>query len=425
MPLTQELAAQANPGSPLSGVAQSVTNGLDAGLAYAAAKQKSSAIEEQLTQMKEQQAMKRDEYTLDALDKAAKAKNPKFGKIIIDSLSKTRESWGLPPIDPDTANLMNTEEGKAGIAALVKMYPDFIKNPESRAQFTDGLSRITGQGPVESIKAANELAESFTKIANQESLDRYRGDLADVRGQNLDLRTQALNNTKNRQTSTDIRAANGILKDPAINKEVIKLNAANSAKSLMEAIKSGEVKDSKNISRQLTNIIATIEMGSPGGVADRKAMGVDTLYSKAQGLLGYIESKPTSTIPKQYIGQLDQEINALGDRAAKNYHNLSQAAIAGADTSFDDPDADKGQVFKLAKQKRDALLKNSGYNPETGEKMKKGEAAAPVSTGPKRLPPDVIKQAAAKGSTFQQAQFSAQKKGYVLTQEEWQAAGGK
>lgn len=180
-------------------------------------------------------------------------------------------------------------------------------------------------------------------------------------------------NADKRLDAGNIRTANGIFKDPSITKEVNKLNASRSAQTLIDEIKSGHIVDSKNIRNQLSTIMSTIEMGGPGAHADRAAMGVDNLYTKVKDALSFFESNPNSTIPKQYLDQLESEANALGDRAATNYHNLSKAALASADLSGGNPDVDPGKVYGLGKQKRDLLLKSNGYDPETGMPVGRAE----------------------------------------------------
>lgn len=177
-------------------------------------------------------------------------------------------------------------------------------------------------------------------------------------------------NAQSRMDTSNIRAANAILNNPNIGKETTKLNAARSAQSLVDSIRSGELTDSKNIAKQLTNMIATIEMGTPGGQGDRQAMGVDTLYTRLKGMESYLSGNPTSSIPKDYLNQLESEVHALGDRAASNYKNLSESLLKGTDLSGGDPSVDPGKVHALAKQRRDEFLKSAGYDPETGMPIK-------------------------------------------------------
>lgn len=221
----------------------------------------------------------------------------------------------------------------------------------------------------------------------------------DLKKQGMDA-SQALQKSKtdayNRRTDTmgklagsradngTIRAANTILNDKNAQAEVKKLQASRSAQSLVDAIRSGEITGSKNVSKQLTNMIATIELGTPGGQGDRAAMGVDTLYGKIKGAMGYLEGKPEGVIPSDYLDQLESETHALGDRAAANLKNITDGALAGADLSGGDPDADSGKVYALAKQRRDILLKNNGYDPETGLPLKRREK--PADAG--QLPPN-------------------------------------
>lgn len=191
-------------------------------------------------------------------------------------------------------------------------------------------------------------------------------------------RTKALaGNQKNRQDTANIRAAGGLFKDPNVSKETTKLNSAKSAQTLIDEIRAGHLTDSSNVKSQLTNLLTQIELGAPGGQGDRHNMGIDTLYGRLQDSLSFIEGHPNSTLPKAYLDQIETESHALGDRAASNYKSLTDAAMSGADLSMGDPDADSGQVNKLAKQRQTQFLKSAGYDPESGASTRKASGGFP------------------------------------------------
>lgn len=190
-----------------------------------------------------------------------------------------------------------------------------------------------------------------------------------------------------RLSSMNTGRANTLLNNPGINKEQTKLNAARSVQSLIDGIKSGEITDSKNIRNQLTNMIATIELGSPGGVSDRHEMGINTLYSKLKDAESMLSSSPTSTIPPEFLNQLQTEANALGDRAAKNYVAMKNSILSGADLSGGNPEVSPGQIHQLVKQRSSTFLSENGYDPETGERIRKSKGMS----SPKKKPGDLIK----------------------------------
>lgn len=195
-------------------------------------------------------------------------------------------------------------------------------------------------------------------------------------------RTKAIaGQSQNRLDTANIRAANTILNDKNAQLEARKLQAARSAQSLVDGIRNGDLTDSKNVAKQLTNMIATIEMGTPGGQGDRQAMGVDTLYGRLKGMLSFVDGSPNSTIPSKYLDQLESETHALGDRAASNYKNLTDGTLSGADLSGGSPDADTGKVYTLAKQRRDAILKGAGYDPESGQPLNRKEKSKASAGG--------------------------------------------
>lgn len=191
---------------------------------------------------------------------------------------------------------------------------------------------------------------------------------------------EAAKTKKTRLDSLNIGRVNALYQDQGINRETTKLNASRSAQSLLDKIKSGEIKGSKNIRNQLTTIMSTIEMGGPGAVSDREAMGVNNLYTKAKDALSFIDSHPNDSIPPEYLTQLEIESHALGDRAAKNYNALANSKLAGADLSGGDPELDPGQIHKLASQRRLKFLSENGYDADGNPMRPSGGSGGLISS---------------------------------------------
>ncbi len=226
-----------------------------------------------------------------------------------------------------------------------------------------------------------KAAEAQNSILNQIKIQDAGRKESQVDAYNK--RTDALQgNAKSRLDNANVRTAGSLFKDPNLSREVNKLNSAKSAQTLIDEIRAGHLTDSSNVKSQLTNLLTQIELGAPGGQGDRHNMGVDTLYGNIQKTMSYIEGKPNSTIPKEYLDQIESEAHALGNRAAKNYKSLTDSTIEGADLSKGDPDADPGQVLQLAKQRQAKFLKSSGYDPETGEKIGASKSQTVMMKGP-------------------------------------------
>jgi hypothetical protein len=255
-------------------------------------------------------------------------------------------------------------------------YNQMDKQPDVATKDLDRSATVTKA--IEDRKAKAD-ALSSTLAQKQASLDAQTAN-NQTKNDAYNRRTDTMGKLAgNRSDTATIRAANTVLNDKNAQNEVKKLQASRSAQSLIDGIRNGDITGSKNVSRQLTNMISTIEMGTPGGQGDRQAVGIDTLYGKLKGALGYVEGKPEGVIPKDYLDQTESETHALGDRAAANYKNLTDGALSGADLSAGNPDADTGKVYTLAKQRRDILMKSNGYDPDTGQpttpRPKKGGAA--------------------------------------------------
>lgn len=183
----------------------------------------------------------------------------------------------------------------------------------------------------------------------------------------------------------NIRTANGLMQNQNVGKETTKLNSARSVQTLIDGIKKGEIVGSKNIRNQLTNMIATIELGSPGGVSDRHEMGIDTLYTKLKDMETNLTSNPTDTIPPSFLTQLESEGHALGDRAAKNYNAMTNSILSGADLSGGEDGGDPGKVHKLITQRKSKFLSDNGYDPATGDPVAKRMTSMNESSGMVRM----------------------------------------
>lgn len=234
-------------------------------------------------------------------------------------------------------------------------------------------------------KVIGAIEARKTRENNSANTAAYRQGMIGLQKDRLasagEARDAAAKAKQDRLDSTNIGRANSLYQNPNISKETTKLNAARGVQTLVDSIRGGELTDSKNIRNQLTNMIATIELGSPGGVSDRHEMGIDTLYTRAKDALGSLTSSPTSTIPAKFLDQLESESHALGDRAAKNYANLTNGILSGADLSGGNPDVDPGQIHKLVSQRRSKFLSENGYDPDTG--ARKMTAQQEKASGPK------------------------------------------
>lgn len=286
----------------------------------------------------------------------------------------------VPPIAADPA-MAQYERDQAGLADFrtAKRGADQVSNfgrafqqiaQGSNAPKDNGISAAMDTQNAGQLKSQEEDVDRRQKIVNaiegrrsHEAIAKSNYSLRDaIQKQNMDVKNKRLE-------TVNIGSANRLMSNPNIGKETTKLNAARSVQSLVDSIRSGELKDSKNIRNQLTNMIATIELGTPGGVSDRHEMGIDTLYTKLKDAESLLLSSPQSTIPGDYLKQLETEGNALGDRAAKNFKGLTDSILSGADLSGGEPDADPGQIHQLVRQRAGKFLSTNGYDPNTGERV--------------------------------------------------------
>lgn len=233
-----------------------------------------------------------------------------------------------------------------------------------KSQEEDQLRRQQVVNAIEARKSRESIASSNLdlKKAILGQTNAFRQGTADARNSRLD--------------SLNIGRANALMSDANIKRETTKLDATRSAQSMLDAVRDGSLTDSKNIRNQLSNIITTIELGSPGGQGDRQAMGIDNLYTRAKDMMSFITSNPNKSIPPAYLDQLESETHALGDRAAMNYKALTDSKLATSDLSGGDPDVDPGQVHRLVSQGASKFLQSNGYDPQTGKSTRKPKETA-------------------------------------------------
>lgn len=247
----------------------------------------------------------------------------------------------------------------ANIGNAFSQFAQGSNAPKQNAGLFENLSKQSG----DFLKTREQDLDRQGKVLAAIEARKGREGLLGFRKDQI---AQAEKTKQDRLSSMNIGRANSLFTDTGINRETTKLNAARSAQTLINGVKEGHLKGSKNIRNQLTTIMSTIEMGGPGAVSDREAMGVNNLYTKAKDAMAFIESHPNDSIPPEYLDQLEVEANALGDRAAVNYKNLVSGKLSGADLSGGNPDIDPGQIHRLATQRQSTFLKSNGYDPETG-----------------------------------------------------------
>lgn len=265
------------------------------------------------------------------------------------------------------------------------LYDSIIKQNDARAaaEEKDLGTRASVMRYMQQAKMRQAGLDQQKKIAEDRLNFQKDSDAKHLKATND--RTQAIRDAAgSRLDNSNIRTANSIIKDTNVAKEVNKLNASRSVQTLVDHIKDGSITDSKGIRTQLTNLIATIEMGGPGAHADRAAMGFDTIYTRVKDALNFLDSSPGKTIPQEYLAQLEQEGQALGDRAAKNYHALLESKLSGADLSNNNPDVDPGKVYKLVKQQKEKFLSENGYDPVSGNPIRERHSGGPLSEEKKK-----------------------------------------
>jgi hypothetical protein len=171
--LVQQVASDQTT-NPTQGVQQSLNQGLDAGLAFAAAKQKQQLMKDQLDAQKLELERKYEDQELDALQKASQSKDKRVTQLMLDTVSKRREARGLPGLNPDTMKLMGTDEGKQALTYIVENYPKFRTDPKQYAEAKDYYNMTMGGDPGDASNGFTQMAEFFQKNENQQQLDQYR-----------------------------------------------------------------------------------------------------------------------------------------------------------------------------------------------------------------------------------------------------------
>lgn len=318
--------------------------------------------------------------------------SPEMQRKFRPMVEKQVQGYGLDSYAPILDAMDSDPTLKAGVASLAgdtaylksrgitldQLNSQIAANPLSAGEFLHNALADRAEFHKEDQKLASaEKRAAMTANAAEDRADRRAG-IQDKKQETSEQRavTTAFN-------ATDIR------------QEKIKLNTAAGVSSLLDSIGEGKVIASPNISNQLTNMISKIELGGPGASADREKMGVDTLYTSAQKVLGYIKSNPEEAIPDAYITQLRHEAKALGDRARDNFKSSTDAIIAqyGEGTSLAEKAMRNQQSFLSSYEKssggqeKKAAPADQSFlsaavkkvNPATGKNYTPAEAQAALA----------------------------------------------
>lgn len=287
-------------------------------------------------------------------------------------------------------NTLQSDETTNNAFKAIMGNPDFLKS--LGIQGDQGMqqlnSMIDPMNAHESIMGLFDRMQKYNQLKSQETREDKRLEASDKRlAATLAARVSegAANRASrekiqgDRLSTQQINSVKGLMNTTPIKNETTRLTAATNAQELINSIRNGELTDSKNISKQLTNLIARIEMGGPGAVDDRQSMGVDTLYTRAKALEGWISGHPTSVIPKAYLDQIAHEADALGNRALENYQNLTNAAAEGANLKTLKGAEDEGPIYRGVKSSAQTLVDkfNQAKNVTHGEKKSTSNAAPP------------------------------------------------
>lgn len=217
-------------------------------------------------------------------------------------------------------------------------------------------------------KIVNAIEQRQSREAVTNNTNAYRNISLQMRQNQNDLTNKTRDD---RLSSLNIGRTNALFSGGNLPKETTKLNTGRSIQTLVDGIRSGDITDTKTVRTQLTNMINLVESGTPGGVSDRQAMGVDNLFSMLKDLKNKMtyDGPLSGTISAPYLSQLETEAHALGDRAAKNYAIGTQSILQGANLAGDNPEIDPGQIHKLVTQRAKAFLTQNGYDPTTGDPL--------------------------------------------------------
>ena len=115
----------------------------------------------------------------------------------------------------------------------------------------DAIQKSQGEALKSREGEINQRNKVIQAIEGRRARERIAKQIADSRSNEKKERSIAAQNDKaERRLNQDIRTVESVFRNPAITKEVIKLNASRSVQALIKEIESGKLKGSKNISKQ-------------------------------------------------------------------------------------------------------------------------------------------------------------------------------
>src|ERR1035437_1335999 len=189
-------------------ISSGMTKGLDAGLAYAAAKNTSDEMGQKLQQMKDDHAAKKSAYLMDGLVKATSQQNKPLKGIMLDEVAKNYTAMnGGATINPSWLDFAkNVPTAFATFSKLNDTYKNASTDPNTHALWFTKAQEMLGNSYMDAGGPGAEIMDQDKSINAAKAANSFKQANLDIRQQGVDSRQEKTDNAVHALT---IRALNG------------------------------------------------------------------------------------------------------------------------------------------------------------------------------------------------------------------------
>lgn len=386
-----DLIGQSVASDALQNVGTGMTQGLDAGLAYAQAQRNSDLMSQQIETMKNQRDQSQSANVIGQLDKATSTLNPQLRGLYADGAAKSfQQYYGTPMNDDVLQGIKKVPEFSVGIKKLVSMYPDFAKDPAEHAQFISNFVSMFGGSLADAEKFSDSITSQYSKLKAAENTSNRIG----ITQEGLELRQN--------------KASYGVMKDtqnsPAVKDSQTQMYGIDKGLKLLQSGIDNYSKNGETITwgqaHEVMSDTAQAMMAKLSAITPvARQAGLEQDIPKISQFMGRLETEfnqnPSKSVPIGTIRQLQAQLNSIrGIAKAYNIDATNRALQAGKNANL------------ITDEQQSKTMENAAGNQPplgTGSPQQNQQQAAPAPTNaPNQQIIQNAKKLKASGKSFNQ-----------------------
>jgi len=370
MALTENLATQNVGTDAIAQASSGVVKGLDAGLAYAQAKQKSDEMAQHISMMKDQSEAQKSSYIIDQVSKASQTDNKSLRKLYMDGADKSFQKFYGMPMSKDIKDFVtNVPESRAGIQKLVEMYPDFASDPKQHALFVANFKSMFNSNLSDAQNFASKISEDYAKIKAASA----KSEITPYQQERMQIQKDKMDDSKHTMTIRALNSNKGISD---------RINQYSNLENSLATITDAKTLTPQQIMEFQQSVRSNLGIKGTGGVEERDKTYINTLGLDAARLNQFLSGDPEniakdSKLMKHFIDLAQVEMRNISKQT-----NKALTAVAAGNASMYERRPDL---------KADLMDKISAMSGRVGQEKQ----AAPTNEGAaivKPNPNDAAKQ---------------------------------